>query len=97
MRRAGLRAGAGGGAGGHASAAATISVGYFDPGKGLGKGWCGSTAARYIRAKLWRQACDAQTAWNRAGGKVVQGLVNRREMGDASRIGEGEICVTGLQ
>ncbi|ADH87371.1 glycoside hydrolase family 24 [Ancylobacter novellus DSM 506] len=60
-------------------------------------GWCGSTTARYIRAKLWRQACDAQTAWNRAGGKVVQGLVNRREMGDASRIGEGELCVTGLQ
>lgn len=60
-------------------------------------GWCGSTAARYIRAKLWRHACDAQTAWNRAGGKVVQGLVNRREMGDASRMGEGELCVTGLQ
>lgn len=60
-------------------------------------GWCGSTAARHIRAKEWRQACDAQTAWNRAGGKVVQGLVNRREMGDASRLGEGELCVTGLQ
>lgn len=74
-----------------------FGVGYFDPGTGEGKGWCGSTAARYIRAKLWRQACDAQTAWNRAGGKVVQGLVNRREMGDASRLGEGELCVTGLQ
>lgn len=60
-------------------------------------GWCGSTAARMIRAKNWRAACDAQTAWNRAGGQVVQGLVNRREMGDASRLGEGELCVTGLR
>lgn len=74
-----------------------FGVGYFDPRKGEGKGWCGSSAARHIRVKEWRQACDAQTAWNRAGGKVVQGLVNRREMGNADYIGEGELCVTGLQ
>ncbi|MCS0497846.1 lysozyme [Ancylobacter sp. MQZ15Z-1] len=61
------------------------------------RGWCGSTAARMIRAANWRAACDAQTAFNRAGGKVLQGLVHRREMGDASRLGEGELCVTGLQ
>lgn len=49
-----------------------------------------------IRIKAWRPACDALTLFNRAGGRVVQGLVNRREMGDASRIGEGEMCVSGL-
>lgn len=61
------------------------------------RGWCGSSAADAIRARNWPGACVAQTAWNRAGGEVVQGLVNRREMGDASRLGEGELCVTGLQ
>jgi GH24 family phage-related lysozyme (muramidase) len=44
----------------------------------------------------WRQACEAQTAWNKAAGKVVPGLVRRREMGDAQRIGEAELCVSGI-
>ncbi len=58
--------------------------------------WCRSTAASDIRARRWGDACDTLTAFNRAGGKVVPGLVNRREMGDAKRLGEGETCVTGL-
>lgn len=42
------------------------------------KSYCHSTADRQFRAGHWRAACDAFLLWNRAGGKVVQGLVNRR-------------------
>ncbi len=57
---------------------------------------CKSTAARLGKEGRYRESCDAATAFNKAGGKVIRGLVLRREMGDASRIGEGELCVTGL-
>ncbi|TIL94667.1 MAG: lysozyme [Mesorhizobium sp.] len=57
---------------------------------------CKSTAARLARDGKYRQACEAQTAFNKAGGQVVNGLVKRREMGDAQRIGEAELCVSGL-
>lgn len=60
------------------------------------RAWCNSTAARMIKAENWRGACEAQTAFNRAGGQVVNGLVRRREMGDAQRLGEAELCVSGL-
>jgi lysozyme len=59
-------------------------------------GMCKSTAARMARASKWRAACEAQTAFNKAGGQVLNGLVKRREMGDAQRIGEAELCVSGL-
>lgn len=39
---------------------------------------------------------EAATVFNRVGGRMVIGLVNRREMGDPSRIGEAELCVSGL-
>lgn len=55
-----------------------------------------STTARRIGAGAYREACEAQTAFNRAGKKIVRGLVNRREMGDAQRLGEAELCVSGL-
>lgn len=55
-----------------------------------------STAAKRITAGRYREACEAQTAFNKAGGKVVRGLVLRREMGDAQRLGEAELCVSGL-
>jgi len=32
-----------------------------------------------------------------AGGQMVNGLVKRREMGDAQRLGEAETCVSGLK
>ncbi|SCM71473.1 Lysozyme [uncultured Pleomorphomonas sp.] len=57
---------------------------------------CGSTAARLGRAGRWLESCVAATAFNRAGGRMVVGLANRRGMGDASRIGEGELCVSGV-
>lgn len=58
--------------------------------------WCRSTAKARIEGGQWRAACEAQTAFNRAGGQIVRGLMNRREMGDAQRIGEAELCVSGL-
>lgn len=57
---------------------------------------CHSTAAKFAAQKKFRKACEAQTAFNKAGGEVLTGLVNRREMGDAQRIGEAELCVSGL-
>jgi GH24 family phage-related lysozyme (muramidase) len=40
------------------------------------------------------EACRAMRLWNKAGGRVVSGLVNRRE-GDGRRIGEYELCLAG--
>jgi len=42
-----------------------------------------------LRAGLWRKACDALPSWNRAGGKVWQGLTNRREEART-------LCLSGL-
>lgn len=60
------------------------------------KGMAGSTATRWHMQGQYRKGCEAQTAFNKAGGIVVDGLVKRREMGDAQRAGEAEICVSGL-
>lgn len=59
-------------------------------------GMVNSTAAKLAIQGKFRAACEAQTAWNKAGGRVVNGLVKRREMGDAQRLGEAELCVSGL-
>lgn len=58
---------------------------------------CGSTAARRARAGNHAGACQALTWFNKAGGKRIRGLVLRREYGDAARIGEYELCMTGLK
>lgn len=39
---------------------------------------CGSTLARRANAGDWRAACNELPRWNKAGGRVVRGLVNRR-------------------
>lgn len=64
---------------------------------------CNSTAVRIVNTAMkagktpdYRASCEAATAFNKAGGKVLRGLVNRREMGDANRPGEAEVCVSGL-
>lgn len=75
------------------SVRASMISGSYNFGVGA---WCRSTAKARIEAGQWRAACEAQTAFNRAGGKIVRGLVNRREMGDAQRVGEAELCVSGL-
>lgn len=70
-----------------------ISLSY-NVGTGAG---CKSSAARLGREAKYYESCLAATAFNKAGGKMVVGLVRRREMGDASRIGEAELCVSGLE
>ena len=60
------------------------------------KAACGSAAARLGRAGRWLDSCVAATAFNRAGGRMVVGLARRRGMGDATRIGEGELCASGV-
>lgn len=58
---------------------------------------CNSRAAVFGRAGQYQQSCVAATAFNMAGGKMIVGLARRRGMGDATRIGEGELCVSGLE
>lgn len=64
---------------------------------------CNSGAAGIVNAAVKKgetpdyvASCKRATAYNKAGGRVIIGLVKRREMGDATRIGEGELCVSGL-
>lgn len=40
--------------------------------------FAGSTVCRMIKARNYQAAADAFLLWNKAGGQVVQGLVNRR-------------------
>lgn len=54
-----------------------------------GTNYCKSTVMRRFNARQWKAACDAFLMWNRAGGKVVQGLTNRREA-------ERKRCLTNL-
>lgn len=48
-----------------------------------------STVARRFAAGDYKGACDAFLMWNRAGGRVVKGLDNRRRQ-------ERQICLKGL-
>ncbi|OLS46551.1 lysozyme [Rhodovulum sulfidophilum] len=65
--------------------AAFVSAAY-----NIGSGaFCGSSMSRRAMAGDLRGACDALTMWNKAGGKTVQGLVNRREA-------ERALCLSGL-
>lgn len=48
-----------------------------------------SSACRHFRAGNYAAACDAFLLWNRASGRVVQGLVNRRRA-------ERTLCLRGL-
>ncbi|MBD1544887.1 lysozyme [Roseibium aggregatum] len=51
--------------------------------------FCRSTAARRLNAGDVRGACDAATWFNKAGGRKVRGLVNRRAA-------EHALCLEGL-
>lgn len=51
--------------------------------------YCRSTAAKLFNSGDLRSGCNAMTLWNKAGGRVVQGLVNRRKA-------ERELCMVGL-
>lgn len=54
-----------------------------------GGSYCKSTVARRFNAGDLRGGCDGFLAWNRAGGRVIQGLANRRAF-------ERSICTKGL-
>ena len=65
--------------------AAAVSLTY-----NIGGGaYARSSVARHFSAGQWRQGCDAFLHWNRAGGRVVNGLTRRRE---AERL----LCLKGL-
>lgn len=51
--------------------------------------YCNSTVDRRFDAGDFRGACDAFLMWNKAGGREVRGLTNRRKA-------EREICMRGL-
>lgn len=51
---------------------------------------CGSTLARLANAGDWRGACNQLPRWNKAGGKAVQGLTNRRAA-------EQKLCLASLK
>lgn len=53
------------------------------------KGETAKATAKYLAS------CEAQRAFDKAGGQKVRGLELRRGMGDKQRMGEGEVCVTG--
>ena len=52
-------------------------------------GFCRSTAARRFNAGNWRGGCDAFLMWNKAGGREVRGLTERRKR-------ERALCLKGL-
>lgn len=54
-----------------------------------GAAYCRSTVARRFNAGDIRGACDAFLMWNRAGGREVPGLTNRRRA-------ERKQCLTGI-
>lgn len=65
--------------------AAATSLAY-----NIGTGaYCKSTVARRFNAGDFKGGCEAFKMWNKAGGKVSKGLVNRRNS-------EYELCMTFL-
>ncbi|NGN45000.1 lysozyme [Mesorhizobium sp. CGMCC 1.15528] len=54
------------------------------------RAFCGSTVARKANAGDIRGACNAFTAWNKAGGRVIKGLVTRRAE-------ERKLCLEGVR
>lgn len=52
--------------------------------------FCRSSVRRYANDGHYVDACDAILMWNKAGGKVIKGLMNRR-------LHERRICLAGLR
>lgn len=65
--------------------AALISLSYNIGPAGV----CRSSAVRYANAGDIKRTCEAITLYNRAGGRVVRGLTNRREA-------EKRLCLRGV-
>jgi len=54
------------------------------------------TAVRLKKVPDYKASCGYATLYVKSGGRTYDGLVKRRGMGDASRIGDGEMCVSGF-
>lgn len=64
---------------------------------------CNSSAAGIVNGAVKKgktpdyvASCKAATLYNKVGHQLIIGLARRRGMGDATRIGEGELCMSGL-
>jgi len=76
----------------------SLQMSLLDLGWNVGVGAvCKSTAGKLGTAGDYAGACQAATRFDKAGGKTIRGLVNRRTDGDAQRIGERELCLEGLK
>ena len=56
----------------------------------------GTTLEKKVNAGDLRGACDQLSRWVYVKGEVVNGLMNRRVLGDATRYSERTICLMGL-
>jgi lysozyme len=65
--------------------AASVSLAYNIGGAAFAR----STVARRFNTGDWRGGCEAFLRWNRAGGRIVRGLDNRRR-------DERTLCLTDL-
>jgi lysozyme len=64
---------------------------YLSLAYNIGTGaFCNSTLVRRLNAQDYEGACKEILKWNRAGGRPVQGLTNRREREYRQCIGEGQ-------
>lgn len=52
-----------------------------------------SSVARFCKKKQWKQAADAFALWNKAGGKILPGLVRRRAA-EAALFSKGGVSKT---
>ncbi|UYW28244.1 lysozyme [Methylorubrum extorquens] len=67
-----------------------VYVAFLDLSYNIGVGaFCKSSVARLYNAGERRASCRAILAWNKAGGRVVPGLVSRRER-------EQALCLKGI-
>lgn len=57
----------------------SVHVAFISTAYNIGvRGFCNSTMAKRANAGDFRGACDALMHWDRAGGRVIKGLHNRR-------------------
>lgn len=62
---------------------------YLSLAYNIGSGaFCSSTLVRELNQGRYEEACKQILRWNRAGGRVVQGLVNRRKAEYQTCVGE---------